>query len=469
MENLGRWWSRSGKTPKPLKVAIVGAGWAGLSAAVQLHKQSEAHNITVFEASRTLGGRARRVQSPTISTTLDNGQHILLGAYTATLQLMQDLGLNPKATLLRQPLHLQSADGRFSLRAPALPAPLHLLSAVLMARGLSFKEKFALMRQTQRLQRNNWQVEPGLTVALWLSQGGQSNHLIRQFWQPLCLAAMNTPIAFACAQLFAQVLKDSLGAGRHASDTLIPKVDLSALWPDHVAALGSNISIRTGQRVRRIARQDDALHLDDESFDAVILACNIPSIQRLLAQLPETPAGDMYLQHLAQFEYLPIATVTLQLASPWASPKTMLMLNEHPERLHFGQWLFNRSLFISTDHGPPETTLCVVISDARQLMDYPRDQVIQAIRQQIHEQTQHYGPLPEVVATELIIEKKASFAAVPGLHRPDSTTPWAGIYVAGDWTNTGYPGVLEGAVRSGLEAAKVAKPATKKAAIISNG
>lgn len=189
---MGRRWSRSGKTPKPLKVAIIGAGWAGLSAAVQLHKLG--HNVTVLEASRTLGGRARRVQSPTISTTLDNGQHILLGAYTATLNLMHDLGLSPETTLLRERLQLQSADGRFSLRAPALPAPFHLLVAVLMAKGLSLKEKFALMRLTQLLQRKNWQVEPGLTVALWLRQGQQTDNLIKQFWQPLCLAAMNTPI-----------------------------------------------------------------------------------------------------------------------------------------------------------------------------------------------------------------------------------------------------------------------------------
>lgn len=453
MENLGGRWIRPGKAFKPLNIAIIGAGWAGLSAAVQLHKL--AHNVTVIEASRTLGGRARRVKSPTISTTLDNGQHILLGAYSATLSLMQDLHLSPEITLLRERLQLQSADGQFSLRAPALPAPLHLLIAVLTARGLSLKEKFALMQLTHQLQRKDWQVTPGLTVAMWLSQGGQSDNLIRQFWQPLCLAAMNTPIVLACAQLFANVLKDSLGADRFASDTLIPKVDLSTLWPDHVATLSKNMAVRTGQLVRHLATQGNAVQVDDETFDAVIMACNIPSTQRLLAKLPDTPESSLYLQQLAQFDYLPIATVTFQLAKPWNLPKTMFMLNEHPERLHFGQWLFDRSVFITPTNAAPETTLSVVISDASQLMVYPREQVIQAIKQQIDEQTLRFRPMPEIIATELIIEKKASFAAVPGLFRPDCTTPWKGIYAAGDWTNTGYPGVLEGAVRSGQEAANV--------------
>lgn len=451
MENMGRWWSRPGQASTSLNIAIIGAGWAGLSAAVQLHKHN--HTLTVFEAARTLGGRARRVRSPAISTPLDNGQHILLGAYTATLDLMQDLGLNPQTTLLRQPLQLQSADGQFSLRARTLPAPLHLLIAVLTARGLSLRQKFALMRLTQQLQHNNWQVEPGLTVALWLRQGGQCDEVVRLFWQPLCLAAMNTPIASACAQLFAQVLKDSLGADRRSSDTLIPKVDLSTLWPDHVASLSKNIRIQTGHHVRSVAMSGNIVHVDDQRFDAVIMACNIPATQRLLTQLPATASSPLFMQQLARFDYIPIATVTLQLAKPWGLPYAMLMLNEHPERLHFGQWLFDRSVFITPINSRPETTLSVVISDARELINYPREQLIQAIQQQVHEQTLRFGVMPDVVATELIIEKKASFAAVPDLHRPDGTTPWPGIYVAGDWTDTGYPGVLEGAVRSGRDVA----------------
>lgn len=443
-----------------MKVAVVGAGWAGLSAAVELRQQQ--HQVTVFEASHTLGGRARRVQSPAMAPIIDNGQHILLGAYSATLSLMQTLGLDTASLFLRERLHMESADGRFCLKTAALPAPLHLLTAVLRANGLSLKQKLQLIALTRRLQNQHWKVEPGLSVADWLNQGGQSQHVIQQFWQPLCLAAMNTPITAACAQLFAQVLKDSLGGSRTASDSLIPRVDLSTLWPDRVAAWHDDIQIHTGQAVRRLSVQGPAVLVNDHMFDAVVLACNVPSTQRLLAQLPDTPPAASYLQCLADFDYLPIATVTLQLARPWGLPRAMLMLNEDPLRLHFGQWLFDRSVFIQTSNNPPDATLSIVISDARQLMSHPQSQVINGIVEQIRKQAARFGPMPTVLASELIIEKRASFAATPGLQRPNCQTPWPHVYVAGDWTDTGYPGVLEGAVRSGCDAARLAHQTSHK-------
>ncbi|NYT65796.1 FAD-dependent oxidoreductase [Alcaligenaceae bacterium] len=436
-----------------MKVAVVGAGWAGLSAAVELRKQQ--CQVTVFEASHTLGGRARRVQSPAITPVIDNGQHILLGAYSQTLALMQTLGLNDTDLFLREHLHLESADGSFCLRTKALPAPLHLLHAVITAKGLSLREKLKLILLTRKLQNANWRVKPGLSVAAWLHQGGQSQHVIQQFWQPLCLAAMNTPIMTACAQLFAHVLKDSLGGKQEASDTLIPRVDLSALWPDQVALWDSSLQIHMGQPVRQLMQQGSAVLVNDEIFDAVVVASNVPSALRLLTPLADTPQASNYLQCLRNFDYLPIATLTLQLAKPWGLPRAMMMLHEDPIRLHFGQWLFDRSVFIMPGPKQADTTLSVVISDARQTMSHTKAQVIDGIIEQITEQAQRFGPMPTVQANELIIEKRASFAATPGLQRPDCQTPWPQVYVAGDWTDTGYPGVLEGAVRSGQQAARL--------------
>lgn len=436
-----------------MNVAVIGAGWAGLSAAAQLC--SLGHQVTVFEASRTLGGRARRVTSPAFGTAIDNGQHILLGAYSDTLALMTQLRLDASTLFCRERLLLQSADGHFRLQAPALPAPLHLLGAVLTARGLTFSQKIALITLTRRLQRNRWKVTPGTTVAQWLEQGGQGRQVIRQFWQPLCLAAMNTPIADACAQLFAHVLKDSLGGHRHASDTLIPRVNLSALWPDQVTTLGDKLRIHAGHAVRQLQYEHATVLVDQQAFDAAIVATNVPSAQRLLTQLPATSKSSSYLQALDKFDYLPIATVTLELERPWAIPHTMLMLNEDPERQYFGQWLFNRNVFMASAPGHIDTKLTIVISDARQLLQHPREHIISAIIGQISEQTTRFGEMPAVIASELITEKRASFAATPGLLRPSCTTPWDNIYSAGDWTDTGYPGVLEGAVRSGKAAANL--------------
>ncbi|HWK69712.1 MAG TPA: hydroxysqualene dehydroxylase HpnE [Burkholderiaceae bacterium] len=448
-----------------MKVAVIGGGWAGLAAVHRLKRHG--HAVTVFETAHTLGGRARRVHSRTLDAPIDNGQHILLGAYTETLDLMRDLGLDPDALFHRERLSLESADGRFKLRAAALPAPLHLLAAIAGARGLGPREKLRLIAITSRLQGRGWRVAQGLSVAEWLDQGGQSPRAIRRFWQPLCLAALNTPLESACAQLFAHVLRDSLGGTRHASDVLIPNVDLSRLWPDRLEAWlaenekdGPRSRLYRGHAVRKLACEGAGVKVDDEFFDAAVVAVNAPAAHKLLAQLDPTPEGVRYLDALSAFSHIPIATLTLRLARPWALPQAMLLLHDDPVRLHFGQWLFNRrslrgpatkdTAAVSDADAP---LLHIVVSDAGALAEQPRERVVAAIVEQIREQTRRFGSMPSVAGHSLIVEKRATFAALPGLARPGNGTPWPRLWTAGDWTDTGYPAVLEGAVRSGRKAA----------------
>lgn len=436
-----------------MNIAVVGGGWAGLSAAIRLREYG--FSVTVFEASRTLGGRARRVRSASITAPIDNGQHILLGAYTETLSLMQDLGLDTTALFLRERLSLQSADGRFALRTSPIPAPLHLLGAILLARGLSVAERLRIVNITTRLRLRKWKLDQGLTVAQWLRQGRQSPHAVQMFWQPLCLAALNTPIDSASAQLFARVLQDSLGGPDHACDVLIPRVDLSELWPDHVEQYKPNnspgeICVHRGRAVRQLQESTSKIVLDGSTFDAVVVACNAPAAHRLLQQLSPCEPGMEYLSLLDAFEFLPIATITLELERPWKLAQPMLLLRDYPERMQYGQWLFDRS------NGGPLASQCllnVVVSDARALMNQSRADVIAATLEQIREQCRHAQAMPKVLNHEIIIEKRATFAAVPGLKRPANTTPWPRVWVAGDWTDTAYPAVLEGAVRSGKQAA----------------
>lgn len=464
-----------------MKVAIIGAGWAGLSAAVRLVQSGM--TVVVFEAARFPGGRARAVWSNGIGQHIDNGQHILLGAYTQTLSLMKMLGLDTAALFHRETLALESVDGQFRLRAAALPAPLHLLSAMLTGRGLGFKEKLSLLNLTRSLQRAAWRVEDGLTVAQWLERGQQSSNVVRAFWQPLCLAALNTPLDAASAQLFANVLRDSVGGTADACDVLIPRVDLSRLWPDQVAQYAPSnedgaAQIRYASPVRHLHYRGEHIDIDHEAFDAVVVAGNAPSTHRLLQTLPATDAGAHYLSELSAFRFLPIATLTLQTEQRWPLSRPMMLLRDDPSRLHFGQWLFDRSAFMLQPETPdpePESAssqgissgpraaarramdrsslLNIVISDARALTQHPRQDVVAGIIQQIGEQGARFGPLPRVTGHELITEKRATFAAVPGLQRPVNTTPWPRVWTAGDWTDTDYPGVLEGAVRSGFAAA----------------
>lgn len=431
-----------------MKVAVIGAGWAGLSAAFYLDRAG--HRVTVFEAARTLGGRARRVHSPRLDSDIDNGQHILLGAYSETLKLIGLLGLDQASVLHAEPLALRSADGSFMLRTPALPAPLHLPAAVLTANGLSWREKLLLIKAMMRLRRQHWTVDAQATVGDWLAQERQSERAIGRFWRPLCLAALNTSIEQAGAQLLATVLRDSLGGSKLASQVLIPRVDLSQLWPEH---LPPSIAIRPGTAVRRLV--SDAVHvaIDDETFDAAIVATSPPSALRLLRHTSLTAAQEEFLAPLADFEYRPIATLTLKLAHHWNLPQAMLMLDDAPEKLHFGQWLFERRLFAQDQQLPP--MLSIVVSNAGQLANHPPHEVVDAMIEQVRAQTRHHSPMPQVTGHELIVEKRATFAALPAMRRPTNATPWPRIWLAGDWTDTGYPAVLEGAVRSGKRAAEL--------------
>lgn len=466
-----------------MNLAIVGAGWAGLAAAVRAADLG--HHVTVYEASHTVGGRARRVHSSRLATTIDNGQHIMLGAYRDTLALMQRLGIDTSATLVREPLAMVSVDDTFHLALARAPAPFHLGIGLARAKGMRWREKWHLARAVVTLQANHWKVAPHMSVQQWLDSQQQSPRACSLFWQPLCVGALNTPLDQACAQLFANVLRDSLGSNARSCDVLLPRVDLSRLWPDAVetmvpAARSGNIALRRGTVVTTLNSTPSApakpatsttshdtpgVHVNGEHYDAVILACNIPSTLRLLRQLPSNVGGSTHdasllLDTLSSFEHSPIATVTLQLQHAWRLPRNMMLLHENRDAGHYGQWLFNCAGFMldhsddrrGTDASRP--LVHVVISDAGDALQQGRQALFNAVRQQLIQQTHRFGPMPTVVNYEVIAEKRATFLARPGSRRPAARTAWPAVWLAGDWTDTGYPAVLEGAVRSGNRAAR---------------
>jgi len=438
-----------------VKAAVIGAGWAGLAASVALREAGA--KVTVFEAGHTPGGRARRVFHTDFDAPLDNGQHLLSGAYKHTLALMRRVGRNPDALLMRRPLQLASLDGRFRLAAPRLPAPLHMAAAILRARGLSWKDRLATLRLMRGLKAMSWTPPREWTVLHLLHYHAQSDTLIRQIWEPLCLAALNTPAATASAALFARVLRDSLTGSRENSDMLLPCTDLSALWPD---AAARQVTMRYGSTVRQVRPSAEGIDINQERFDAAVLAVP-PSFAARLLDAPLREAGATgLLDALKAFEYMPIATLNLRLQDPWRLPEPMMMLREESARDHYGQWLFDRAQ-LAGDTKAGE--LAVVTSAATGIAERNRRQVIEALIDQVAEQAARHPArlpaMPDVTAAELFIEKRATFAAVPGLTRPLNSTPWPTLALAGDWTDTGYPGVLEGAVRSGLQAARVLNPA----------
>src|SRR5688572_5600040 len=228
------------------RVAVVGAGYAGMAAAVALSHKGVP--VTVFESGPLPGGRARRIVSQ--GHELDNGQHIFVGAYTELFRLMRTVGVPAKA-LLRYPLEVRYA-ANFSLRARPLPAPFGLAAGVLLAEGVPLAERLGALRFMAALRRLRFRVDPDITVKQFLDDHGQHGGMRRYLWAPLCVSALNTPLDQASTNAFLAALRDTLAGGAEESDFLLPRVDLSRLFPepaaDFIRARGGEV--RCGTTVR---------------------------------------------------------------------------------------------------------------------------------------------------------------------------------------------------------------------------
>jgi len=439
---------------KPLKVAVIGGGWAGLAAAVEL--SAAGATVTVFGAAKQLGGRARRVDIH--GHALDNGQHILLGAYRETLRLMNRVGARPERVLKRLPLVLRHPAAGFSLELPGLPAPLHLAAGLLSAKGCSACEKFAAVRFMLALQAIGYRLATDCTVAELLDRHGQSGALRRFMWEPLCLAALNTPADKASAQIFTNVLRDSLGGGRADTELLLPTVDLGRVFPDAAAefieARGGRIVLST--RIETIDFGDpvqaepvearlsfDQLNVNGETFDHVVLAVAPQHAGSLLARHPETAP---IAAQLADYDYEPIATLYAAYPPEVTLPCPMLGLEgKAPGGL--GQWVFDRGALT----GMPGVMAFVL--SANGVWDERDGEALMAA---LHSELENAlgRKLPAALWHQLIRERRATFTCRPNLPRPATQTPLPGLWLAGDYVCAGYPATLEGAVRSGVAAAR---------------
>lgn len=414
---------------------MVGAGWAGLAAAVALAERGVP--VSVFEASRNLGGRARRVTIDGVD--LDNGQHVLIGAYRETLALMRTVGVDPRRALLRAPLELRFADG-FRLRAPRLPWPINLAAALLGAKGLPRAEAFAAMRFIARLRAARYRVDPDRSVAQLLDEHGQDGALRSHLWQPLCVSALNTPLERASARVFAAVLRDGLGGRRSGSDLLLPRTDLGRLFSEPAAAWirARGGAVELGAPVRRIERLPNGWRINDEQvFHATIIACGPHQAGALLVQLPELADA---LAAIDAFAYEPIVTCYLRYPESVSLPAPMLGLSGG-----IVQWAFDRGRL-----GGPKGLLAAVTSGSGAHEELTREELTVRIRLEIEAAL---GAPPAPLWTQVITEKRATFSCTPALRRPGATTPLRGLLLAGDYVASEYPGTLEAAVRSGIAAA----------------
>ncbi len=424
-----------------MKVAIIGGGWAGLAAAVELAEAGVP--IRLFEAARQLGGRARSVKAQ--GNVLDNGQHILIGAYRETLRLMRQVGADPGTLLRRLPLELKYPGSGFRLRLPRLPAPLHLAFGLMAAKGCPAGEKISAARFMRSLQASDYQLTADCSVAELLDRHSQTGKLRRFMWEPLCVAALNTPPQNASAQIFANVLRDTLGGSHSNTDLLLPCTDLDKLFPDAAAhfieARGGEISLSA--RIDSIGRQGLAFTIDGETFDHVVLATAPQHAPSLLERHPETAA---IAELIKSYRYEPIGTVYLGYPEEFRLPFPMLGLDDgKTDRL--GQWVFDRGQL-----GGTNGVMGCVLSAAGAWDERDNAELAAALHAELQEALGRN--LPQPLWQLVIRERRATFSCSPGLPRPSPRTPLRGLWLAGDYVCPDYPATLEGAARSGITAAR---------------
>jgi hydroxysqualene dehydroxylase len=465
----------------PKNVAIVGGGWAGMAAAVVATQAG--HHATVFEASHALAGRARVVSGSHTATlpdgtpvTLDNGQHILIGAYSETLKLMQTVGVNLENALLRLPLTLQFPD-KTGLKLPDWPSPwivgLDAAWGIATAKGWSWGDKLALLRAASGWQRGGFTCSQHLSVLQLCERSTPkiTPRVMAELIEPLCLSALNTPAADASATVFLRVLQDAMFSPSVQIDSktsfgsanlLIPKRDLSNLFPHPAAAwlLKHGGKVMLGERVENIDYSNAGWQVNattvKQTFDTVILAGSPSNMAVAGVNIAYSATNNIAkeLEHLLRREVLDwqntvnalrhkaITTVYAYAKGARLSQPMLALRSDAPNlRKNPAQFVFDRGQL----GGEAGLFAFVVSASQGERLDLQR-QVIEQGKTQLN--------LPDLHPIQTIIEKRATFACTPGLQRPANQIA-PGLLVCGDYVAGPYPATLEGAVRSAQQAVKL--------------
>lgn len=415
---------------------IIGGGWSGLAAAVRLAEAGQ--NPILFEAAKQLGGRARTVKWQNIE--IDNGQHLMIGAYRHMLDLLHRVGIEENHVFQRMALDLQILDPYFQplhLKAPALlPWPVAILPSLYSSLG--WQDLLNFWRLVRQL--NSPDKTQNLTVSQWCESTGQSSRLISQLWTPLCLAIMNTPIDQASANVFAVTLYDSLLSKRQSADLLIPQKPLGDVLPGpcekFILKHGGEIRLQT--RIEKIVTDagnvTGIVSANDEfiATENIIVALPPNALQKLLAEQLNLP----------KVTECPITTVYLQYPSYVRLAHQMIGLSNS-----LSQWIFDRS-----EQSPG--LIAIVISGPGGHEFFTKQQLIDQVAIDLK---RVLPSLPDVyLAAHVIREKRATFSCgvVENSQRPSCRTAIQGLWIAGDYAENPYPATLESAVINGYRAAE---------------
>jgi squalene-associated FAD-dependent desaturase len=428
-----------------LRVAVVGGGLAGLAAALECAEAGAA--VTLYEARARLGGATFSIRRN--GYWLDNGQHVALRCCIAYRSFLRRLGVENRLELqprLRVPV-LAPGGRRAALERTALPAPFHLAGSLLRYRHLSLRDRVraapavAVLRTLDPADRRL----DAETFGAWLRRHGQSGRAVRAFWNLIALPTLNLPADDASLMLAAKVFRTGLLDDSDACDLALPSVPLQELHGDAAArALGAaGVRIELRAPVRQIVAEADALGL-------VLDAGRVPA-DRVIVAVPHDVAARLGLIEQRVADGLgasPIVNVHVQydrrvLDEPFAAAVDSPV-----------QWMFDRTAVAGVERGQ---LISISLSGARRELPLAQDELLATIRPEL-ERLLPVARAASVLDATVTKEPRATFAGVPGTAplRPGPAAAVAGVYLAGAWTDTGWPATMEGAVRSGVAAAAAA-------------
>lgn len=435
-------------------VIVIGGGLAGLSAAVRLAEAGRP--VTLIEATRAGGGRARSFHDATLDREVDNGQHLMMGCYRETLAFLRAIdstdGIYFQKNL--EVTMVKPGGKRLHLQCPALPAPLHLATGLLAMRGLGVLDKAAALRAGLMLRGEVQRPDDNETCDSWLRRLGQTPTLRNAFWDPLIWGTLNDDPLVSSAAMFTAVLDRAFLTSRDASRLGVPKVPLSRLYVEQALAYlrARGCELRLGESVRALevvnARVTGVTLKSGDTLAADVVVSSVPP-QAFLDMLPGALPSHPVYQDIARLRPSPIVNLWFSVdRAPFEDPFIGLVAGP----LH---WMFNRSRIEGEVGG--EVMMNCTISAARSCVDDPPETLQALLQSELQRYFPAAGPQgPKIKRFKVIKEKRATISHAAGTYhcRPEVTGPVRGLYMAGDWVRTGLPATIESAVQSGHDAAK---------------
>jgi squalene-associated FAD-dependent desaturase len=461
-------------------VAIAGGGLAGLAAACAL--ADSGFRVTLLERRPYLGGRASSYEHPGTGEVVDNCQHVLFRVCTNLVEFYRRIGVEDKIRWYDEMTFIEPGGRTSVMHASPLPAPLHTGPSFLHFPFLTAKDKLVISRALAKLTLTS-QPDTGRSFLDWCNQQGQTQNAIERFWKPILVSALSEDLDLISIPAAAQVVRESMKSpsARHMGVPSIPLTDLYNRAGDYIRARGGEIRFRTSLETFSPDSSQVRIQLSDKSetaFDYLVLALPFDALERVLPKSPEAaPLRDQ----IAHFESAPITGIHLWFDRQITDLDHAVLLDRTV------QWMFHKSRLLKSTRAPSEkrkddkdreghdfsradnaqirdgvlapegqgSYVELVVSASKSLIDKSRAEIVDLALKEVRE----FFPqarAANLVKSTVIKEVHATYSPRPGIdaYRPHQSTAWPRVFLAGDWTKTGWPATMEGAVRSGYLAAE---------------